>query len=90
MDARRTTGLRALTMGTLFFGMMGWAFYWVLPLGMVFSLTGLVLGLVDLLNARRRSVEFSLSMLGLVISAAALAFCIYIAAEGLQTVTVAG
>jgi hypothetical protein len=79
--------LRALGIGSIIFGFVGGAMFWWLPMGMMLSMTGLVLGLVDCLNARRRSWDYRLSLAGLLISAAALVLCIVVAALGMQTVT---
>ena len=53
----------------------------------VSSLTGLMLGFVDGMMARRRSLDFRLSIIASVLSVAALALDIVIATLGLQTVT---
>jgi hypothetical protein len=79
--------LRALGITSIIFGLVGGALFWWLPMGMMLSMTGLILGLADCLNARRRSSDFRLSITGLLISAAALVLCIVVAALGLQTVT---
>jgi hypothetical protein len=88
MDANKVPeSLRGVSVGAIIFGIAGAAFYWWLPMGMMLSLTGLTLSFVDWVSARRRSVDFRLSIVGLVISVAALALNIVIAALGLQTLT---
>jgi hypothetical protein len=54
---------------------------------MIFSLTGLMLGFVDCVSARRRSLDYRLSIVGLVIAGLALVLNIVIAYLGLQIVT---
>jgi hypothetical protein len=80
-------GLRIFSMGSILFGLLGGAFCWWVPLGMVLSLTGLMLGLIDAAIARRRSVTFRLSLIGMLISVVALVLGIVIYSIGLQTVT---
>jgi hypothetical protein len=82
--------LRAFGIGSVIFGLLGAAFSWWVPLGMVLSITGLVFGFADFLETRRRSLDHRLSALGLLVSAAALTLCIVIAYLGLQTVTFGG
>jgi hypothetical protein len=79
--------LRGVGILAIVFGALGAAFYWWLPMGIMLSLTGLTLAFVDGVTARRRSADFRVSIVGLLISAAALALSIAIAALGLQTVT---
>lgn len=83
-------GLRSLGIGSILFGILGGAFCWWLPLGMVLSITGLLLGLADWGNARRRSLNYWLSLTGMAVSLACLALDIVFAALGLQTVTFGG
>lgn len=54
---------------------------------MVLSLTGLLLGLADLAMARRRSLNYRLSIVGILLAAATLSLDIVIAYLGLQTFT---
>ena len=82
-----TQGLRALSITSLVFGALGALLCWWLPLGMVFSLTGLVFGFVDGTTARRRSLDFRLSIVAILLSVAALALNIVIAYLGLQLLT---
>jgi hypothetical protein len=84
---KTTTHLRGVGVSSVIFGILGWIFYWWLPLGMVWSLTGLVLGFVDWTMARRRSLDYRLSIAGILLSLGALALNIVIASLGLQTVT---
>jgi hypothetical protein len=82
--------LRGLSIGALVFATLGGVYYWWLPLGIVMSLTGLVLGLVDWMMARRRSLDFRLSIVAVLVALAALALGIFIGLAGLQTVTFGG
>jgi hypothetical protein len=88
MDANKSTqSFHALSLGSILFAVAGAVFYWWLPLGTVFSLTGLVLGFIDWTSARRRSRDQRLGIVGMVLAAAALALNLVIAYLGLQTVT---
>jgi len=91
MNTSKTpTSLRGLSVTSLIFGVLGGVFFWWLPLGMVLSLTGLVLGFIDGTMARRRSLDFRLSILAIVLAGAALSLNIVIALLGLQSVTFGG
>jgi len=75
---------RGVGIASLLFGLLGGAFYWWTPLGMVFSLTGLLMGFVGLEMARRKSTNFGLSVAGLLLSLAALILDSVIAELGLE------
>jgi hypothetical protein len=91
MDTSKTPeSLRILSISSLIFGILGGVFYWWVPLGMVLSLTGLVFSFVDWTMARRRSLDFRLSIIALLVSVASLTLDIVIALLGLQTVTFGG
>jgi hypothetical protein len=79
--------LRGVGITAIVFGLLGGALFWWLPMGIMLSITGLTLAFIDWVSARRRSSDFRLSIVGLLISAGALALCVVIAALGLQTVT---
>ena len=79
--------LRGLSLSSLIFGVLGGGFYWWVPLGMVFGLTGLMLGFVDWTMARRRSLDYRLSIVAVLLSVAALTLDIVVAVLGLQTWT---
>jgi hypothetical protein len=84
MDSQPTTqSLRGLSVGSIAFGVLGGAFFWWVPLGMVFGLAGLILGLVDWVSARRRSADYRLA----IVAVAALALDIAVAFMGMQSVT---
>lgn len=61
-------------------------FFWWVPLGMVMSLSGL--RVIDCVSARRRSLDYGLSIAELLVCAAALALNIAIAVLALQIITV--
>ena len=83
-------GLRSLSIVSLLCGLLGGAFYWWVPLGMVVSITGLMFGFVDWTLARRRSLDYRLSVLAMLLAVATLALDIVIAQLGLQTLTFGG
>jgi hypothetical protein len=82
--------LRALSVGSLIFAVLGAVFYWWVPLGMVLGLAGLVLAFTDTTMARRRSLDYRLSIVALLFSAAALCLDFAIMFLHLQTVTFGG
>jgi hypothetical protein len=84
---RDIQGLRALSVGSIVMGLLGGALFWWAPMGIVFSLSGLMLGAVDWISARRRSLDQRLSIVGFLISAAALTLGAVIAVLGLQIIT---
>lgn len=88
VTAEKTTqNLRGLSVASLVFGVLGGVFYWWVPLGIVWGLTGLVLGFVDCTMVRRRSLDYRLSIVAMLVSVAALALDLVIAYLGLQSVT---
>jgi hypothetical protein len=91
MDANeQPIQLRSLGVASIIFGLLGGVFFWWVPLGMVVSMSGLLIGFVDWVNTRRRSLDNRLSIVGLLISGATLALDIVIALLGLQIVTFGG
>ena len=88
MDTGKTTGTyRGLSISSLLFGILGMAFYWWVPMGMVLSLAGVTIGFIDGVMARRHSLDFRLGVIGVLLSAAAIALNIAIAVLGWQSVT---
>jgi hypothetical protein len=79
--------LRGVGIASIVFAILGAAFFWWLPMGIMLSMTGLTLAFVDWVSARRRSADHRVSIVGVLLSVAALTLCIVIAALGLQTVT---
>ena len=91
METEKLSGkLRGLSLAALVFGALGGVFFWWVPLGMVLSLTGLLLSFFDWTKVSKRSLDSRLSIVGLLISAATLALDIVIAWFGLQTLTFGG
>jgi hypothetical protein len=82
--------LRGLSFSSITLGVVGGLCYWWVPFGMVLSTAGLVLGFIDWVSTRRRSLDHRLSVFGVVISAATLILDIVIALLGLQLVTFGG
>jgi hypothetical protein len=91
MNTSNTSGtFRSLSVIALVCGFLGGAFYWWVPLGMVLGLSGLLLGMIDWIMARRRSLDYRLSIGAMALSVATLTLSIVIAALGLQWVTFFG
>ena len=84
---QKRESFRSLSVAALIFGALGGAFYWWVPLGMVLGLTGLVFGFVDCTVARRRSLDFRLSLIAMLLSIAVLILDTVIAVLGMQTIT---
>jgi hypothetical protein len=82
--------LRGVSIGSLVFGVLGGVLFWWLPMGMVLSLAGLLLGFFDWTVARRHSLDRRLSAIAMLICAGALTLDIVIAALGMQTLTFGG
>jgi hypothetical protein len=88
MDINKTQpNLRGLSLGSIVLALLGGAFYWWNPMGIIMSLAGLTVGAVDWVMARRQSLDNRLSILGIVLSALALGLCLAIAYLGWQAVT---
>ena len=79
--------LRILSIGSIILGVLGGLLYWWVPLGMVVSISGLTYAFVDWVLARRRSLDYRLSIFGMLVSGATLALGLVIALLGLQSVT---
>lgn len=84
------TTVRWLSFASLLMAVLGTAFYWWVPMGMVLSLAGMVCGFVDFTAARRRSVDHRLAVGGMILCAVALAFDCAIYYFGLQSLTFGG
>ncbi len=87
---RNSLNLRYLSFASILLGALGGAFYWWAPMGFVLSLSGLILGFLDWTRARRQSLNYRLSIAGIVLSLATLIFDIVIMALGLEIVTFGG
>jgi hypothetical protein len=75
---------RGLGIASVIFGLLGGAFCWWTPLGMIFSLTGLVMGYAGWAMSRRTTRVFGLSIAGILISLATLILDLAIADLGLE------
>jgi hypothetical protein len=81
---RAPSSSRGLGLSSLAFGFLGVAFCWWLPLGMVLSLTGLMLGLIGWVMGYPRAGHSGLWIAGTLGSVAGLFLCSVIAAYGLE------
>jgi hypothetical protein len=77
---------RGIGIASLVFGLLGGAFCWWTPLGMVLSLTGLLMGFAGWTMARRTTAGMRLSVVGLLISLVALILNGVIAGLGLELI----
>jgi hypothetical protein len=83
---RAPVHFRIAGMASVLFGILGFVFYWWTPMGMVFSLTGMIMGFAGWLNTRMRVKGFSLPVAGMLISVAALVLDGVIAGLGMEVV----
>jgi hypothetical protein len=74
----------ALGVCSLVLGLLGLAVCWWVPTGMVLSLTGMMIGLAGCVTGRRAA--WPLPAAGLILSAASLAVCWIVAAEGMELI----
>jgi len=88
--AKASPALRGLGLVTIFLAILGGGFFWWVPLGIVISLFGLILGLVKWTMVRRHSLDTRLAIAGIFLNLAALCLDIVIALLGLQTITFGG
>ncbi len=86
LDDTTSLSIRRLGITSLVLGVLGAAFYWWTPTGMVISAAGVVFGFVGWTLARRTSIGRGMVIAGALISVAALAFASTIASLGLETV----
>src|SRR5262249_6478649 len=87
---RRAGMRRIFSVASIAFGLLGGVFFWWVPFGTVASITGLVLGSIDGMIARRRSLTYRLAIAGVLVSLATVALDIVIALFGVQTWTFGG
>jgi len=87
MNTEVTRATRGVSVMSIVFGILGAAFWWWVPLGMVLGMAGLTAGIVDCILARRRSLTYRLAIIGVLISIAALALDFTLAGLGMQVVT---
>ena len=86
--AINSTMIRSKTLGyaALVFGLLGFAFYWWVPLGMILSLTGLMLAIIGWVSGAHLRSSAVLVFAGLLISAAALTLDLFVAVHGLEII----
>src|SRR5262249_29667768 len=82
--------VRGLSVAALVFGTLGLLLHWWVPLGLVLSLGGMLVGFTDWTLARRRSLDHGLSLFAIFLSAAAFVLDIVIVSLGWQLVTFGG
>ncbi len=89
MNDTKTTqpNVRWLSYGSILLAVLGGAFFWWVPMGMVMSLAGLMVGFVDWNTARRRSLYHRVAIIAIFLCAVALTLDCVVAYLGLQTVT---
>jgi hypothetical protein len=78
--------IRPIAIGSVVLALLGGGFYWWTPLGIVLSITGLLMGFVAWLNTPPRSGMRRLAVAGTLLSVAALALDVAIALQGLELV----
>jgi hypothetical protein len=78
---------RGMGIFSLILGVLGMAFYWWVPLGIILSLSGVILGLFACFIGTPRINGFGVALAGLLVSAAALALDLIIGLLGLEIIT---
>jgi hypothetical protein len=78
--------IRILGSVSLLLGLLGGAFFWWTPLGMVLSLSGLLTGFIGWTESQRKGVGTALAVAGMLLSVAALILCGVIAGLGLERI----
>jgi hypothetical protein len=87
MEAYKTpVSVRGLGIASIILGVIGAAFYWWTPMGMVISLCGLLTGFIGWTFARRRTPSFGLVIAGMSLCIAALTLNFVIAGLGLELI----
>ncbi|HTK76620.1 MAG TPA: hypothetical protein VL371_15240 [Gemmataceae bacterium] len=81
---------RGLSYGSILLGILGGAFYWWVPMGIVLSLTALVLGFIDWVQSRRRSLDYRLGSVAILVGVVALTLDCVVYYLGRQTITFGG
>jgi hypothetical protein len=77
---------RSLGMASIAFGILGAAFFWWAPLGMVLALTGVLTGLVGWIDAVRKSKGYRFAVVGTILSTAAFILGLVIALGGWELI----
>jgi len=78
--------VRTLGLGSLALGILGAAFFWWTPMGMVISLFGLLVGFIGWTFARRATAGISLAIGGMLASLSGLILCSVVAALGMEVI----
>lgn len=82
-NTTRTRWYSGLGLSSLFLGLFGLAFFWLIPVGIILSLAGLLVGILAcILPAIRRGPGWRFALGGLALSAVALGITIAIALGG--------
>lgn len=79
--------MRWLSYGSVLCAVLGAGTSWWVPMGIVLSMAGFMLGFVDWTMARRRSLDYRLAIFGMILCALAFGLDCAIAFLGLQLVT---
>ena len=77
---------RSLGVAAVVLGLLGLACYWWVPLGMVLSLTGLVLAIVGWVSSSRLGTSTGLIVAAFILCAAALALDLLVAVRGWEII----
>jgi len=77
---------RSLAVAALILGLLGLVTYWWVPLGMVLSLTGLMLAIVGWVSSSRLGASTGLIVAALIVCAAALALDVLVAVRGWEII----
>lgn len=77
---------RSLGLAAVILGVLGLACYWWVPLGMVLSLTGLMLAIIGWISSSRVGGSTSLILAALILCAAALALDVLVAVRGWEII----
>jgi len=87
MEASKTPiSIRGLGTASVILALLGGAFYWWTPLGMVLSLSGLITGFIGWTESRRRAAGWGLAVAGMILAVAALALDAVVAGLGLELI----
>jgi hypothetical protein len=85
--AKGSPALRSFGFATILIALAGAGFFRWVPMGIVLSLFGIILGLTRWTIVRRHSPDTRLALVGIVLNLAALCLDVVTALRGLQTLT---
>ena len=77
---------RSLGIAAVVLGVLGFACYWWVPLGMVLSLTGLMLAIIGWVSSSRLGSSTGLVVAAFILCAAALALDVLVAVRGWEII----